>query len=46
MVVMAVSGLNTALPRIQEDLGASSTQLQYRSYIDATPVYADSDPSV
>jgi MFS family permease len=29
MVVMAVSGLNTALPRIQEDLGASSTQLQW-----------------
>ncbi len=29
MVVMAVSGLNTALPRIQEDLGASATQLQW-----------------
>jgi DHA2 family multidrug resistance protein-like MFS transporter len=29
LVVMAVSGLNTALPRIQEDLGASSTVLQW-----------------
>ncbi len=29
MVVMAVSGLNTALPRIQESLGASSTVLQW-----------------
>ena len=29
MVVMAVSGLNTALPRIQEDLGASATELQW-----------------
>jgi DHA2 family multidrug resistance protein-like MFS transporter len=29
MVVMAVSGLNTALPRIQEDLGASPTVLQW-----------------
>jgi EmrB/QacA subfamily drug resistance transporter len=29
VVVMAVSGLNTALPRIQEDLGASATALQW-----------------
>jgi EmrB/QacA subfamily drug resistance transporter len=29
MVVMATSGLNTALPRIQEDLGASATVLQW-----------------
>ncbi|MDX6234542.1 MAG: hypothetical protein QOH68_3650 [Nocardioidaceae bacterium] len=29
MVVMATSGLNTALPRIQEELGASSTVLQW-----------------
>src|SRR5262245_65591187 len=29
LVVMSVSGLNTALPTIQEDLGASSSQLQW-----------------
>jgi len=29
LVVMSVSGLNTALPTIQEDLGASASQLQW-----------------